>query len=190
MLSSISLTFNFAVAQPFDEDRLLTQITAAVQAAVQSHTQAQNPSEGALAKDESGESFKSLADENQQRLEKKEVTDEGWGEVHDLAGFIGRLPKNQKKVVLQAIENGGQVSRSEVFALIGRSENKSLKGFTKPVARKMEELQDKKELPLDAAPLLRPIYDGSSRYQQAQGFTVPMQVVVRMRGDLGDAVKH
>lgn len=189
MLSSISLTLNFSVAQPFNEDRLLTQITAAVRAAVQSQTQAQSPSEGAPTQDETGGMLEYLAEENVQRLEKKEVADEGWGEVPDLAGFINRLPKNQKKVVLRAIENGGQVSRSEVFALIGRAENKSLTGFTKPVARRMEEMQEKQEL-LNAAPLLSPIYDGSSRYQQAQGFTVPMQVVVRMRGDLGDAVKH
>lgn len=190
MLSSISLTFNFAVAQPFNEDRLLTQITAAVRAAVQSHTQAQNHSESTSTKDEFGGIFEDLADENLQRLEKKEIPDEGWGEVHDLAGFIDRLPKNQKKAVLRAIENGGQVSRSEVFSLIGRSEDKSLKGFTKPVTRRMEEIQAKQELRLDATPLLCPIYDGSSRYQQAQGFTVPMQVVVRMRGDLDDSIKH
>jgi len=189
MLTSISLTFNFAVAQPLNEDRLLTQITAAVRAAVQSQAQAQDSSESVSAQNEPNGIFKTIVDENLQSLEKEEVPDEGWGQIHDLAGFINRLPKNQKKTVLRAIENGGKVSRSEVFALIGRSEDKSLKGFTKPVISRMEEMQEKQELPLDATPLLRPIYDGSMRYQQAQGFLVPMQVVIRMRLELGNAAK-
>jgi hypothetical protein len=189
-LSSIGVTLNFSVAQPVKEDQLSTQIAAAIRAAVQSFTQSQDHSEGIPTKDEPREIYAKLADTNLQRLETKGIPDEGWGQVYDLAGFINRLPKNQKRVVLRAIENGGQVNRAEVFLLIGRSEDKSLTGFTKPVARKLKELKDKEEIPQKAVPLLRPIYVGAGKNQRAQGFKVPMQVVVRMSSDLNNAIKH
>jgi hypothetical protein len=181
MLSSVSLTFNFTVDHEFDQNRLISEITAAIRAAA-AHPQDQN--ESARPIEDTSVVFKELADKHLESLVTGEILDEGWGQVKDLARVIATLPRNQQKVVIRAVENGGQISRSEMFELLGRSEDQSLKGFTKPVRILMGKLQANQDLPLDAVALLRPIYDGSSRFQQAQGFKVPMQVVVKMRPDL------
>lgn len=186
MLSSVSLTFNFTVDHDFDHNRLISQITAAIQAAT---AQPQDKNETARPIEQSSDVFKELADKHLESLATGQILEEGWGQVKDLARVIATLPRNQQKVVIRAVQNGGQVSRSEMVELIGRSEDQSLKGFTKPVRTMMDKLQANQELPLDAVALLRPIYDGSTRFQQAQGFKVPMQVVVKMRPDLGQCPK-
>lgn len=182
MLASISLTLNFTAPSSINEEQLLARITAAVRAA------AAQPPLSSLGKEEPSStvatvsgSFKIIENANLQSLEKGEVADEGWGQVTNLHSIIESLPKDQKKVVLQAIENGGQVSRSETFKIIGRPEDKSLNGFTKPVKALMKRLKEKQELPEDAVSLLSPIYDDTGRYQPAQGFKVPLQVVTKMR---------
>lgn len=127
-----------------------------------------------------GEEFRARAERNLRQLQEDSVLEQGWGNVKDLAGAIRSLPANTLKVVMRAIENGGHITREEVFAVIGRETGRTLKGFTKPVARLMERLKSHGELGEDAAELLEPIYKESQTYQQAQGFAVPVQVVSLM----------
>ncbi|MEJ8837600.1 hypothetical protein [Ramlibacter sp. AN1133] len=129
-----------------------------------------------------GAVLKSIAEANGKLMREGTVPDRGWGGVKDIHGAINKLPGETRRVVLKAIENGGQISRAEVYEVLGRPADQSLKGFTKPVNRLMEQLQEQQELEEDAEALLTPVYDSTSRtYQKAQGFTVPLQVVKMLR---------
>jgi hypothetical protein len=127
-----------------------------------------------------GEAYAKVANENLRQLAEGTVPDDGWGRLNDLAGVIDSLRSETRAVVRRAIENGGHVSREEVYELLRRDRNKSLKGFTKPAANLTERLIAAGELPSGAKPLLAPIYQKSKTYQQAQGFAVPVQVVSLM----------
>jgi hypothetical protein len=124
-----------------------------------------------------GEVYRKIAEENLRHLQHGEIPDHGWGRVHNLQEVIGSLRSETRKVVLRAIQNGGHVTRDEVYELLERDKTQSLKGFTKPAANLMERLISSGELPRNARPLLEPIYKQSKTYQQAQGFVVPLQVV-------------
>lgn len=124
-----------------------------------------------------GSAYQRIAEDNLRRLREDDIPDDGWGGVQDLDKVVRSLRAETSKVVLRAIENGGHVSRDEVYALLGRDKEQSLKGFTKPVAGLMERLVASGQLAADAKPLLQPIYEKSRTYQQAQGFMVPVQVV-------------
>lgn len=123
------------------------------------------------------DAYRKVADENLVKLRNGSTEDNGWGNVKDLPGVIASLRGSTKKVVQRAIDNGGHVSRDEVYELIGRGEEQSLKGFTRPAAAVTERLTAAGELGPDAQPLLKPVYAKSKSYQQAQGFVVPLQVV-------------
>ncbi len=130
--------------------------------------------------EDAGEEYKRTAEENLRQLQHGAIPDHGWGRVRDLQKVIGSLRSETRKVVLRAIQNGGHVTRDEVYALLERDETQSLKGFTKPAASLVERLMESGELPRNARPLLTPIYKQSKTYQQAQGFVVPLQVVSLM----------
>jgi len=124
-----------------------------------------------------GEAYIKAAEENLRQLAEGSIPDDGWGQLKDLDAVIDSLRHETRAVVRRAIENGGHVSRDEVYELLGRDRSKSLKGFTKPAASLTERLIAGGELPSGAKPLLAPIYQKSKTYQQAQGFAVPVQVV-------------
>lgn len=130
----------------------------------------------------SGAVFQKVAEQNLRLLAESDVPQQGWGRA-DLPNALAQLPIEARKVVLRAIENGGHVSRDEVYELLDRTEEQSLRGFTRPVNRIMSNLQQTGEIDGTAEPLLSPVYDQTSNaYQQAQGFVVPLQVVFRMKG--------
>lgn len=84
----------------------------------------------------------------------------------------------QIQAVKRAIENGGSVTRAEVYDLGGYPAERQLKGFTRPANRATQELRDSGDLPADAAELLDPIYDYTVKgYQQAKGFRVPKELL-------------
>ena len=95
-----------------------------------------------------------------------------------MAGLLGKYFA-QAKVINEAIKNGtGYVSREEVYSLAGYAESRSLKGFTRPVNRVMDEKVEEGKVPDEAAPLLEPDYDPNIKgYQRARGFRVPLEVV-------------
>lgn len=127
-----------------------------------------------------GEAYREVAEANLRQLRDGTIPDDGWGAVKDLPGAINSLRSETRKVVLRAIENGGHVTREEVYEVLGRDRSQSLKGFTKPVHSLTERLMSGGELSDDAKALLMPIYQKSKTYQQAQGFAVPVQVVSLM----------
>ena len=103
-------------------------------------------------------------------------------DVNTIATLVNRLSVSngavQAKAIQKAIENGGTVSRAEVYALGGYDADRSLKGFTRPVNRIVEEMKGAGELPEEAESPFEPIYDeNGDGYQQAQGFRVPIPVV-------------
>jgi hypothetical protein len=190
-----SITINLScTVQATDAPALLQKLLAAlpggmpptttVCSATASHAIA--GSESALSHDwppvpeSAGEEYRKTAEENLRQLKHGAVPDHGWGRVRDLQKVIGSLRHETRKVVFRAIQNGGHVTRDEVYELLERDKTRSLKGFTKPAASLMERLISSGELPRNARPLLTPIYKQSNTYQQAQGFVVPLQLVSLM----------
>ncbi len=127
-----------------------------------------------------GEAYQKIAEENLRQLREGEIPGDGWGAVKNLPLVIDSLPSETRKVLRRAIENGGHITRDEVYEVIGRDESKSLKGFTKPAISLTDRLIANGELLGNAKPLLTPIYRKSKTFQQAQGFAVPVQVVSLM----------
>ncbi|MHB1475214.1 MAG: hypothetical protein ACYDDU_19125 [Dermatophilaceae bacterium] len=119
------------------------------------------------------------ADVDTTPLEEVEAT--GWTKAlveKALELLAGSKASVQIKVVKLAIENGGAVTRDEVYELGGYSESRSLKGFTRPANRATLALRDSGDLPEDAEELLEPIYDMSVKsYQRAKGFRIPLEIV-------------
>lgn len=130
-----------------------------------------------------GDVYLKVAEENLRQLQHGDIPDHGWGRVKNLQEVISSLRPETRKVVFRAIQNGGHVTRDEVYELLDRDKTQSLKGFTKPAANLMEKLFISGELPRSARPLLDPIYKQSKTYQQAQGFVVPLQIVSLLNPD-------
>ncbi|WP_296945982.1 hypothetical protein [uncultured Massilia sp.] len=101
----------------------------------------------------------------------------GWADIDVRAVVLG-LPSKQRDVIKAAIDNGGQIDRDATYAIIKRSKDKRLTGFTKPIDNAMEALKKNGTLHDDAKPLLIPIYKGSG---QAKAFRVPEEVVQRWK---------
>ncbi|MFC7595771.1 hypothetical protein ACFQU3_10670 [Terrabacter sp. GCM10028922] len=85
----------------------------------------------------------------------------------------------QGMVINEACKNGsGYVDRNTVYKLGKYTDDRSLKGFTRPVNRIQKELVLAGKLPEGAADLLEPDYDPKVKsYQRAPGFRVPLEVV-------------
>lgn len=121
--------------------------------------------------------YRGIAEQNLRQLKEGAIPDQGWGSANVLRA-IAELPVETRKVLVRAIENGGHITRAEVYEVLRRTPDQSLKGFTRPVNRLAESLLSRGEITGGAEPLLHPIYNQKSKtYQQAQGFHVPVQVV-------------
>lgn len=119
--------------------------------------------------------------QNKDALAKSQIPPAGWNEDATRKS-LEMLPKAQKNVLLQAVANGGQVSRAQTYIAAGFEPTRSLKGFTRPVRGVMAHLKKEGLLPDDAKPLLDTIYDPEiTTYKPVQGFVVPLEVVVCMR---------
>lgn len=189
-MSQASITIGVNCTVPAAEAPALLQKLLAVLPGGVTPTTTTNPMSGAGDSNEdvlphrwppipehAGDVYRKIAEENLRQLQHGEIPDHGWGRVQNLQEVIGSLRSETRKVVLRAIQNGGHVTRDEVYELLERDKTQSLKGFTKPAASLMERLISSGELPRSARPLLEPIYKQSKTYQQAQGFVVPLQVV-------------
>jgi len=83
----------------------------------------------------------------------------------------------QVRVIHAAAEAGGTCNRATVYKLGGYDEDRSLKGFTRPVKRLMKQMQSEGLLPAAAADPMEPIYDDTNpSFQQAQGFKMPAEL--------------
>lgn len=184
---SVTISLNFTVPA-HDATALLQKLLAALPAGADTTmtAPAAPPGQDIVARSwppipaTAGEAYQKVAEENLRQLREGAIPDNGWGVVKDLPRVINSLPSETRKVVRRAIENGGHITRDEVYEVIGRDESKSLKGFTKPASSLTDRLISNGALPENAKPLLAPIYRKSKTFQQAQGFTVPVQVVSLM----------
>jgi len=113
-----------------------------------------------------------------------EVESTGWTLDAYQEAMVGLLGKHfvQANVINEAIKAGtGYVSREDVYELGGYPPARSLKGFTRPVNRIVQNLVEAGKLPEDAEDLLIPVYDPDIKgYQRALGFQVPLEVVKMM----------
>jgi hypothetical protein len=111
---------------------------------------------------------------------------EGWTTA--LASeFLGRLHDDggrvQAEVIVAAANAGGRIDRAGVFAIAGwDASERSLKGFTRPVNRIVQEMRDADLLPDEAPRPIEPLYSEARRgYQQARGFEIPGELVPLFR---------
>lgn len=86
-----------------------------------------------------------------------------------------------------AIDNGGRISRDEVFHLGGYEPSRQLKNWTKPYRTVYSELVNEHELPESAELPMEADYIEGSGYRQAFGFSVAPEVVKLVRGSMCDA---
>lgn len=117
------------------------------------------------------------------KLEAPVSTDNDHGWTKDaLTTLLSRLTVGrgavQAKAFTTAIDNGGEISRDEVYDIGEYDQTRSLKGFTRPVNRLVQAMRDNNEIPEDAIDPFAPIYDNKIKgYQQARGFRVPPEIV-------------
>lgn len=84
----------------------------------------------------------------------------------------------QAKTIAAEAQAGGECSREEVYRLGDYDKDRSLSGFTKPVAGVMREMNAEGLLPLDAANPMQPIYDPANpSFQRAKGFRMTAELV-------------
>lgn len=92
--------------------------------------------------------------------------------------LIARNRPVQAKTLAAEASGGGKCSREEVYRLGGFDPaERSLSGFTKPVAGVMRQMKAEGLLPLDAVNPMEPIYDPANpSFQKAQGFQMPAEL--------------
>ncbi len=95
------------------------------------------------------------------------------------AEFLERLRADgspvQADVIAAAAKAGGRIDRADVFTIAGwDSTERSLKGFTRPVNRIIQQMREEGLLPDEAPRPIEPLYSEARRgYQQARGFEIP-----------------
>lgn len=172
---TISLNYTVPAGQASATLQELLKLLPAASSAINSTPQAVHkwPAIPTSVDDE----YRRRAEQNLMKLRTGVIEDEGWGNVKDLATVIKSLRDATRMVILRAIDNGGHVSRDEVYELIGRDEDKTLKGFTRPAVAVTTRLTKEGQLGEEFKPLLKPVYAKSKSFQAAQGFVIPLQIV-------------
>lgn len=104
----------------------------------------------------------------------------GWT-THVLELLLRRLSSVapvQEATIRLAVQQGGYVSRGDVYRLGEYDPDRQLKGFTRPVNRLVQELRDTGDVPGDAADVLSPVYDKMVHgFGWVDGFRVPAEIV-------------
>ncbi|MFF3768129.1 PIN-like domain-containing protein [Streptomyces sp. NPDC001922] len=109
----------------------------------------------------------------------------GWT-IEPLMRFMGELLQRypaQAKVVTAAAVNGGFVDRSTVYDLAGYPDDRTLKGFTRPISTVSRELEDEGVLTGEEPFLLHTIYGMPTEPSWASGFRIPSDVVALLQGN-------
>jgi hypothetical protein len=114
----------------------------------------------------------------------KQAVSTGW--TYDTAMWLRRALRErgaevQLKAFDRAIENGGFVSRAEVYALGGYAANRQLKNWTSPVSSAQKEVQMHSALPETAAPAMVTNYGAGKGFRPAKGFDVAPEIVKLIR---------
>lgn len=88
----------------------------------------------------------------------------------------------QEATIRFAAQNGGFVSREDVYRIAEYEPSRQLKGFTRPVNRIAQELRDSGDVPEEALDVLVPVYDeGKHGFGWVDGFRVPAEVISTLR---------
>jgi hypothetical protein len=109
----------------------------------------------------------------------KDEVREGWTATTAQA-FLSRLRLEgpvQYDAFLEAVRSRGFVGRDRVYELGGYEPGRTLRGFTRPTRRIMQDMQDSGELSPSAAEPLETIYDPQFSFVQASGFQVPDELL-------------
>ena len=104
----------------------------------------------------------------------------GWT-AHELNSLLRRLvtiAPVQEATIRLAGQQGGYVSREDVYRLGEYEPDRQLKGFTRPVNRLVQDLRNTGELPDEAADALSPVYEKMSYgFGRVDGFRIPEEIV-------------
>jgi hypothetical protein len=110
----------------------------------------------------------------------KPTSENGWT-TQVLSGLLRTLSTVapvQEATIRLAAQQGGYIRREDVYRLGEYEPTRTLKGFTRPVNRLVQELRDTGELPEDAADVLVPVYDKMTYgFGWVDGFRVPSEIV-------------
>lgn len=88
----------------------------------------------------------------------------------------------QEATIRFAAQNGGFVSRDDVYRIGEYEPSRQLKGFTRPVNRIVQELRDSGEVGEEALDVLVPVYDeGKHGFGWVDGFRVPAGIIGTLR---------
>lgn len=79
----------------------------------------------------------------------------------------------QAGAIRRALQNGGTVTRDEVYEIGRYEQTRMLRGFTRPVVRIVNRMRARGVIPASAVDLLTTEYEGV----QAVGFSVPSELV-------------
>lgn len=90
----------------------------------------------------------------------------------------------QAGTILAETQSDGWCDRSQVYRLGRFPADRSLKGFTRPVARLRQVLEQEGVLLPDAANPMQPVYDAADGTQKADGFRMPAELVPVFRQGL------
>lgn len=109
----------------------------------------------------------------------------GWT-IEALETLLRRLSYEapvQEATIRFAAQNGGFVSRDDVYRIGEYDASRQLKGFTRPVNRLAQDLKESGAVPDGAADVLVPVYDeGTYGFGWVDGYRVPTEVVQLLRG--------
>ena len=107
----------------------------------------------------------------------------GWS-TRALSELLERLDSEgpvQAEVIRLAVDTDGFVSRDMVYGLGNYDEDRTLRGFTRPVNRLAEEFRERGLVEPDAIDVLAAVYDREFSPVQAAGFRVPEQIITILR---------
>lgn len=87
----------------------------------------------------------------------------------------------QASVIRLAAEGDGFVARAKVYEIGEFSEDRSLRGFTRPVRRITQDICDSGVLGPEPIDVLEPVYDATEGWSQATGFRIPLELIPLLR---------
>lgn len=91
--------------------------------------------------------------------------------------------REQAKVIYAAAERGGRIDREDIYDICGYSDDRMLRGFTRPTARITRYLQDDGVVAQGVDAALIPIYAGGVK---AVAFRIPAEMVSILAADTAD----
>jgi len=114
--------------------------------------------------------------------ESEEDSGEGQGWTQEgLDELLKRLETEggrvQRRALTLALDMGGFVAREDVYRLGEYDSSRTLRGFTRPVARVSQRLREEGLIAEEAPDPLTAVYDPTISYVQAAGFRVPRDVL-------------